>query len=708
MFSNTKRLIFSLILSGVFLNSCVKDLTDDIDDLQTGDYTQNWIFPLINSDIQMTDLDTANIKVYSDGTVYYTSTVDSVFTIGADSIFDLNANQQLNRQGFKFENVNTADFSKVKSSPLSFILGQNFPLGNSLLSQSGTIANANPVAEGSFGTHNFPVINEITNVTYNSGLMDVNVFNGTNIPLTNVKLKLRNLLTGDVLGTVLYPSVDANSNVTQQINMGGKTLLKNVEFEIETLSSPGTSSPIVVNLSAPFEVKISSTPSMIVNTGTADFKQPIFDFNYHFEILDKDNLPLSEEITRVKLKQGVLKINMLSKLSAPMEFSNEIVGSTNGTDTIKFSDSFPIGNGFKSQNISLAGYIFDLTQNPAQPFNHITLNFAPKHIVSTINNVFNASDSIVILVSAEDLEYEYVFGRFGQQEFTLDSNLVSWDDEIFSNVSGNVQIKDSKINLHTQTNIGVELGGDIFGHVIDVDENTLDVDFMTPFTIEGPQITQFGNSVIEEYVYDQSNSNSDEIISFLPNSMLASGTFKTNLSNPNRECFVTDDGYAVVDVEFETPLHFKADTLYYSDTLYYDNEDLKDIADIDTSKFVNSVFLHLYMENQIPLNVNAQILVVDSLTPTKDSLLTVINYPKVIEAAEVDASGITVNSNVQKQILELSKEQRIFLENADKIVIKVGAITAKVAGNSPFVKIMEDDHFILNLSIEVQNHIPVE
>jgi len=707
MFTNTKRLIFSLILGAVFLNSCVKELTDDIDDLQTGDYVQNWIFPLINSDIQMTDLDTANIKVYSDGTVYYTSQVDSVVMINVDSIFQLSPSQA-DTQTFQFENVNTKAFSDSNSSSLASILLTNPTLGNPLVAQLNTVTNAAPVLEGAFGTHNFSVINEIGQVLYSEGLMDVKIDNQSNIPLTNVKLRLRNSVSGIAIGTVFYPFVDANSTEIQQINMAGKTLQESVEYDIETLSSPGTTTPVLVNLLQPLKVTISSNTSMYVDQGFAMFDQPMFDFNFHFEIKDENGNPLSEEITEVKLKAGTLRYVIQSFLSAPIEMKNEIVGSTDGTNPLTFSEFYSSGPDIAFKNIPLAGYTYDLTNNPAQLFNNITVNFAPEHSVSIIKNNFNSRDSMIVRFTASDLEYEFIKGRFGQTSFNIDSNFVEWDDEIFPKISGNLQVKDSKINLHSKTNMGIDFGGTLFGHVIDVNANTLDMNFTAPYELNGPEITEFGQIKQDVFVYDNSNSNCDELVSFLPNSMNAGSDVTTNLSTPNRECFITDEGFAQIDVEFETPLHFIADTLFYTDTVSYDNEDLKDIADLDTSKFINSMFLHLYVKNDIPLNIEATISVIDSISETKDSLLTTITYPEIIQAADVDADGNTIGTKTFKTVLELSKEQRIFIENADKLLIRAGAITAKNNGNSPYVRIKEDDHFIMNVSVEIQNHIPVE
>lgn len=65
-------------------------------------------------------------------------------------------------------------------------------------------------------------------------------------------------------------------------------------------------------------------------------------------------------------------------------------------------------------------------------------------------------------------------------------------------------------------------------------------------------------------------------------------------------------------------------------------------------------------------------------------------------------------STKYKTIIELSKEDRIALVNGDKVLVKVNLLTSKYNSTTPFVKFKSDDHFKLNLSVEVQNHIPVE
>lgn len=708
MFSSTKRLIFTLIMGAVVLNSCVKEITDDLDDLQTADDTQDWIFPFINSDIQLEDLDSTNLKVYPDGTVYYTSLVDSVAIIEPDSIFKLSPTQQLSVENFLFEGVNTAAYTTTKLTSLQSILSNDGTVWSILAPLNNTTDIVPAFASTNLGIQFFPAITEINNVTYDAGLLDVKVTNTATFPLSNITLKITNS-NGDDLGTVFYPNVGAGETVTQQIGMAGKTILSTIRYEILTFESPGSSNPVNINFSTPFAVEVASTENMSVNTGVAEFNDPIFEFDFFYELKNALGNPLDEEITQVRIKSGTLQYLISSNLSTAIKLDGEITGSNGPSGVVQISHDLPGLVPFTvNDQIDLAGTTFDLTQDAFNPYNRIPIKFSPSHIFPA-PNTFNKTDNISITFLASDLEYEFVRGRFGEKTIPLTQKTVDWsDDDIFNHVSGDVEIENAKLNFYTYTNIGADYNASLLGYVENNNSDILNMQLNQELETSGPTPPQFGNYILDVFSYDQTNSNADEIISFLPYSMTTAGQLFLNKNNPTRECYINDEAFMRVDVELETPLHLTADTLFFIDTVSYDNADFDDIRDLDTAKFINSVYLHMNIENDFPVSVGTTLMIIDSVDETTDSLLQTVNYNDVIDGAKVDANGETIESTKYNNIIELTKEDRIALVNGDKILVKVNLLTSKYNSTTPFVKLKSDDHFKLNLSVQVENHIPVE
>lgn len=710
MFSSTKRLIFTLIMGAVVLNSCVKDITDDLDDLQTADDTQDWIFPFINSDIQLEDIDSTNIKVYPDGTVYYSSIADSVIIIEPEDIFDLPSSQQVSAQQFTFDNVNTAQYTETKLSTLQAVLSNDAALWATLLPLNNTLTTIPSFAATNLGLEVLPPFSEFNYITYDNGMLDVKVSNTSNIPLTNVTLKFSNVITGEDLGTVFYPTIDPAGSATQQLNMAGKTIRNLIQYEVLTLESPGTTSAVVADFGSPLSVEVASTINMAVNTARAEFNDPIFDFSFFYELKDDAGNPLDQELTEIKLKSGTLQYFITANVTSAMNLIGEISGSTGPGGTIKLdTHQIPsLGPQVIVDSVDLAGYTIDLTEDPFNPFNKFRVKFSPNHFFPGLNE-FDKADQFSMTFLATNVEFEYVRGRFGLDSLNIPINTVDWeDDDVFGNISGNVEIENSKINFISHTNIGADYSADLIGIVTDVNSDVLNMQFNQSLEISGPNIPDFGNSVMDNFVYDQTNSNADEVISFLPNSMTTTGKMYLNKNNPNRECYINDEAFMRMDVEFETPLHLIADTLFYTDTVSYDNEDFEDLKDLDTNKFITSIFLHMYVENDFPLDVWTTLSIIDSVDATTDTLLHEITYDDVIKGAKVDANGVTIEPEIYKEVLELSKEDRIALVNGDKILVHVNVLTSQYNATTPFVKLKADDHFKLNLSVHVENHIPVE
>lgn len=712
MFSSTKRLIFTLIMGALVLNSCVKEITDDLDDLQTADDIQNWIFPFINSDIQLEDLDSTNLKVYPDGTVYYSSIVDSVMVVEASDIFDLPSTQQISQQPFVFDPVNTRAYTRTSVTTLVSILSNDPAVWSTLSPINGTVATIPSFSTTNVGTYFLPPFQEFTNITYDNGSLDIKISNSSNIPLTNVTLRFENTVGGQDLGTVVFANVPAAGSATEQLDMSGKTIENSIHYDVLTIESPGTTGPVVADFGSPFSVEVSSTDNMAVNNALASFNDPIFDFTFFYELTDDLGVPLSEEITEVKIKSGTLIYYISSDVSAAMRIDGELVGSINSDGQPDSLYAEVIAGPFNfTDSVDLAGTVLDLTGDPINPFNRIPVKFTPSHYFSgpSIHNPFDKTDQINVTLWALNVELEYAKGRFGLDTVAIPTNTIDWeDDDVLGNVSGNVEIEGAKLNFITYTNVGADYSAAVIGAVTDVDGNFLSMNLAQEMEFSGPTIPDFGNTIQDNFIYDNTNSNADELISFLPNTMTTQGVLYVNKNNLNRECYIDEDAFMRVDLEIETPLNFTADTLFFTDTVNYDNEDFEDLKDIDTNKFITNMFLHLDVVNDFPVDIAAVISIIDSVDATTDTLMRVIPYDDVIQGAKVDANGTTIESNVYNHVIPISKDDRLALVDGDRILVRVNLLTSKYNSTSPFVKLKVDDHFKMNLSVEVENHIPVE
>ena len=110
--------------------------------------------------------------------------------------------------------------------------------------------------------------------------------------------------------------------------------------------------------------------------------------------------------------------------------------------------------------------------------------------------------------------------------------------------------------------------------------------------------TQLYEIAPSEWFYDKSNSNLDELISFIPDDKLnLDATLDVN-PNAVNDNFLHDESEFWIDIYAETPLHFNINNVEILDTLTIDST-------IDTSDFdqILEATLHFDYSSELPLEV---------------------------------------------------------------------------------------------------------
>ncbi|MGB0883666.1 MAG: hypothetical protein ACPG4W_00370 [Flavobacteriales bacterium] len=708
-----KRFCFISAL-GLLSASCIKDITDDLDDLSTSNDQQHWIFPILKSDIIIPDFNKDNeteLKVYADGTVYYTAYLDSAFMIKADSIYTI-PNQDTIEHTFNYEGVRMKAFSNSKVLTLQGYFNENPSAASPITSLNGTNSTYPAVTPANYGTHTFPSIDVIDRLAFNAGFLEVQLQNNSDLILSNVTIEFRNTFDNTVVGQANFSTIDSNSTELTNLNLSGKTLRSDLEYEIVSMGFDGATSPIDINTNQALVLSLSDGENISIDEGRAIFNAPFVEYDIMYELKDADGNPLAEELYEIELKSGNLHYEIYSESTTNFVFNGSATNSTSTNGEFKFSESMNSGTVTVTGTNSMAGYTYDLTTNTSQPYNTLAFRIGPAFLGTLQGQImqnFDSKNLMKIKLYPTDLEFRYLRGKIGQKSFPYDQTVTEWDEDLMSKISGSVDFQETKIHLITKTDIGVDLALKPKGYVLNHAGDLLPMNFDTSGKLDGPEISEEGLVITSQHTYDNTSSNSDSILSHLPTTFASFGECFIN-PNPsaNRECFVYDDGFIQGDLEVEIPLILSADTLFYTDSISYKKEDLEDLKDIDDEKILETISIHLYIDNGLPLGLELSMDLLDSVSADSNTYLTTINYDEVITPAPVDVNGNKTGTSEFESIIELTKAQRIALVNGNKVALKVKAITSQIDGNSPFVKVTKDDHLLMNVSVEVENYIPVE
>ena len=286
-----------------------------------------------------------------------------------------------------------------------------------------------------------------------------------------------------------------------------------------------------------------------------------------------------------------------------------------------------------SESVDLTGYTMDLTDGGT------TANTLPVTMSLTLvnsGNGVNGNESVDIEFNFNNLEFEEIFGDFGQQTISLDNDSILI--RIFSNsVDGTFQLTDPKLRLFIENSFGfpVRISIDTLdSRNVNTGETTPLLPGLMPFDINYPTLAQIGQSVRTDTVIDNSNSNIIALMEPTPKYLVHAISGQSNPpSAPSAYNFLRHDSRFVVDTELEMPLIGWADDWSIADTVGFTFQE----ENVDE---IESIELRVVVENHFPMNARMQIWLMDENFNLLDSLIT--DQGDIIETGVIDENGRVV------------------------------------------------------------------
>lgn len=519
------------------------------------------------------------------------------------------------------------------------------------------------VASGMDAHFNLDAIKDYSSITLRTGTVEITLKNEMQVPLT-IDGSLFDVGNNRSVTDFTFTNIAPHLTKVVSADLTGIQLSNQVEFRLKNFNTPGSLTPVNINLEDYFKVSfqlkdlaiskgnlmISKSQFMKGHNGEFEFMFPEPDIKAFSAVLKKGSLSIS-------VKNG-------SQLTGSINFKlNEIT-----RDGVPLEATIPLrGN---STTIDLSGAAINFSANPLIPFNHIPY-FYSLSIDQTPGFIdFSSSDEIQMDVVMDGFEFKSLTGDFGKRSITIDPGSFELNVDLLNRINGNFKLSNPTLALIVHNSIGIP--GSVKLEFIAKSKDGLIAPLNPPlFDIPVPKNLNAGIAT-KNVVFDKGNSQIVNFIGLPPTGkILYSGQVDFNtggivtLQNPN---FMDMDASIGFDWLMELPMELQVNQLGFKDTTSISGADFKNFASADL--IVNAV-------NGIPLEFEMQLLFVDTISKTQYGVSEV---SKILSAALVDASG-DITPVQSSHTFSLNKTDIENLRKSNGLVFS-GAVSSPSSGTA--------------------------
>ncbi len=412
-----------------------------------------------------------------------------------------------------------------------------------------------------------------------------------------------------------------------------------------------------------------------------------------------------EQLDSLILDEGSMVFDITSEFQHTGEIT--ITCPNIQLDGVPFTQTIPIdvadGTFTYNEPFVLDGYTIYLSDSitPDSTFTYMPVDFEVELINSGAG--LNAGEQIAVTATIENLNFDAIFGYIGDYE--LMTQVGDLDMGFFENtIDGYIRFEDPRINFNITNSYGVPAAVSISRMVGYNGTDSVEMTFnetMDTFGYAYPRLSDYiNNDIYKDTVIsiNGQNSNVADFLSFLPSNLKYSLSASSNPDGPEASYnFVSDDSRIDIDFEFVLPLWFKADSFALEDTIDLDLIDIEDDAD-----FIEQVSIMLEVSNGLPLDIDFQLYMVDSLYNHVDSLFNDNARPIINSAIINEADNTVLAPGIKTSLVEYTNDEIMDLSSVRYGIIRAGLKTpSNSTGDLISVKFMEDYSVDFNLSVGV-------
>ena len=312
---------------------------------------------------------------------------------------------------------------------------------------------------------------------------------------------------------------------------------------------------------------------------------------------------------------------------------------------------------------------------------NLTLNLQP-------GDILEANRDIQYKALFEVVDFGYVYGNFiPKQHVVMDSIVIN---QKLSELYDKTRIIDPKLTFTAHNGFGIPLSFsyDLFGKRTNGSQFEFVSDIDTQLIDSAAELYEVAST---EWFYDKSNSNLNELISFIPDDKLdIEATIDVN-PNAVNDNFLHDESEFWIDIYAETPLHFNINNVEILDTLTIDSP--IDTSDLDQ---ILEATLHFDYRSELPLEVQLRTQMIDTLSKNVFFELD----PLLLNPAPISALGEVTEPATRRMSIHLTQDEITDLADVNGIPFELTISTTDAE--------TKDAKISANATIELQVQVEVK
>ena len=518
-------------------------------------------------------------------------------------------------------------------------------------------------------------------MTLYKGNLSVEIENNYPTDISNINITLINASNQNIIANFNFPLIETNTSAVKEVSIAGQTIDENLYAILNNMDVNESNGAVLIDYSDAIitTIKISDIG---ITEATAIFPEQQLTESYKEHSFDLGGAQIRE----IKIKQGTVKINVLSTLpngkmvynipsltknGVPFTSGDLIIPEANSTNLTTFSFNFD-------------GYVLDLTGQDGRE-NGDTINTIYTESFTFIDYTgnleeINQADSFYSFIEF-DLTTEYAKGYLGQQTFDFTSENIQTN--LFNSInSGELDLNNSKISISIDNFIGANC--DLMINELTASNENIEVSANinnSLYNIDRAYL--IGNEIVPSNT--QIDISSDEIIEILPTKISTSASFYLNKDGfTSVEDFVYPEFPIKANLNIEIPLEIIANQLTFIDT-----------AKIDLPKETNYEIEKVYLSfnNGFPLEAKVDLIILDHNNLIIDTIL----QKTTINSAFIDENNIVTENSETTLEIEYSD-----LTNAKKLISIVSFSTKP---ENEHVNIYPQYRLDINLSAKINSRI---
>ena len=667
-----QRLI-TFFLALLIVGSCKKDIESPSWDIDI-------IFPISHSKIDINNIvSDSNISIENNQSgIANLIFQQELLNINLDTLVKIDAiadEQTHTLDSASFEDVEIIDTATIGNA-INEIPLLSFLLPDGSTNQIPYIPNI-----ANQDTMNIDASEYFETMTLYKGNLSVEIENNYPTDISNINITLINASNQNIIANFNFPLIETNTSAVKEVSIAGQTIDENLYAILNNMDVNESNGSVLIDYSDAIitTIKISDIG---ITEATAIFPEQQLTESYKEHSFDLGGAQIRE----IKIKQGTVKINVLSTLpngkmvynipsltknGVPFTSGDLIIPEANSSNLTTFSFNFD-------------GYVLDLTGQDGRE-NGDTINTIYTESFTFIDYTgnleeINQADSFYSFIEF-DLTTEYAKGYLGQQTFDFTSENIQTN--LFNSInSGELDLNNSKISISIDNFIGANC--DLMINELTASNENIEVSANinnSLYNIDRAYL--IGNEIVPSNT--QIDISSDEIIEILPTKISTSASFYLNKNGfTSVEDFVYPEFPIKANLNVEIPLEIIANQITFIDT-----------AKIDLPKETNYEIEKVYLSfnNGFPLEAKVDLIILDHNNLIIDTIL----QKSTINSAFTDENNIVTENSETTLEIEYSD-----LTNAKKL-ISIVSFTTKP--ENEHVNIYPQYRLDINLSAKINSRI---